>query len=290
MDDNITLEDFVKNFTFEDIKYEKGEDHDQIHTMMPLESNNYYYCLQTNEDVDVKHAVHSLFSAFNDGELDIDYFLEMMDYGYLKKDYEVSNEYIIGDFLASMVRGASKEFSRVTKEFAILNIQNKIVWMTMGRLPSTFQSVAVLIKNGFYYETICLFRVILEQISYSYQCSNSTEEQVVKLQPQSSISELKKLFEKAGVLNGYFSNYIHHSNKIWHDIFDEDYHVISRSGSKSKDNVIFMAVLAEMYIGVLYDIYERFDREELDENFHGLVVMSKGLIARIKLMLSQDED
>lgn len=282
MEESITIEEFVKTLRFEDIVYKKDGEHDHIHTLMPLESNNYFYALQANENKYVKYVAHTMFSSFDqDGNFDVEYFLDNLELEYNKEDYSVSQEYLMSDFLTSSVVGASKDFSRVMQEVKI-NKANHISYITMGRLTSTFQSAAILIKNGFYYETKCLFRVILEQISYSYQCSKSDDENVDKLKPQASISELKKIFENAGMLNGLFSNFIHHNRNIWGEFLDEELYIMSRSGIRSKTNVVLLAFLAEMYVVVLYDIYKRLKGEGIDELFHGLVITNVDIIEKVK--------
>lgn len=282
MNENVFIEELIKNLNFEDLVYKKNGDNDHIHTLMAFESNNYFYALQANENKNVKHVIHLMFNAMDqDGNLDVECFLESLDFDFNDEDYKVSEEYLIGDFITSLVVGASKDFSRVIQDVKI-NKANHISYITMGRLTSTFQSAAILIKNGFYYETKCLFRVILEQISYSYQCSKSDDKSVDNLKPQSSISELKKLFESAGHLNGLFSNFIHHNRNIWSDFIDEENYIMSRSAIRSKDNVPLLVFLAEMYIVVLYDIYKRLKVENIDELFHGLVIFSVDIIDRIK--------
>lgn len=282
MKEDITLEEFIKNLKFEDIKYVKNSNNDQIHTLMPFESNGYLYALQANEDIKIKHIVHSLFNSFDkNNNFEIKHFLDDIEYEYNKDDFSISQEYLMSDFLTSVTIGTAKEFSRVMKKFK-LNKSNQISYITMGRLPSTFQSASILIKNGFYFETKCLFRVILEQISYGYKCSGSNDNKVDKIQPQKCISDLKEFFEYAEQLNGMFSNYIHSSKDIWYDFFDEENYIISRSGKRSKSDVMPFTILTEMYMIVLYYIYKNLEDNDIDEKFHMLINVNIYMIEKVK--------
>lgn len=283
MKDFESIEDHIKQLRFEDIKYIKGSGHDQIHTLFPLESNDYLYALQTNENVNVKNIIHNLFCSLDeDGALDVDGFIESLEMDYDKKKHIVNKEYMMADCLASAIVGASKDFSRAIREVEI-NECNHISYITLGRLPATFQSAAILIKNGFHYETTCLFRVILEQIAYAYQCSKSTPENIEKIKPHASITILKSLFETAGSMNGYFSNFIHHNKNIWNEFIDDEFYIISRSGKKSKSNIMFLAHLSEIYMYVMQDIYIRLKKENDDELFLGLINVTLQLIQKIKI-------
>lgn len=290
MKEDITLEELIKNFKFEDIKYLKNTENDHLHTLMPFESNGYMYALQSNEDIKVKHITNSLFNSFDqNNNFKINEFLERIEYKYNKDEYSISQEYLISDFLTTLIIGTAKEFSRVMQKFK-LNKSNQISYLTMGRLPSTFQSANILIKNGFYFETKCLFRVILEQISYGYKCSGFDENKVDKLQPQKCISDLKELFEHAGQLNGLFSKYIHINKNIWYDFFDEENHIISRSGNRSKLDVLPFTFLAEMYIVVLYYIYKNLEDNDIDEKFHSFININIDIIEKVKSYFKSKEN
>lgn len=290
MEDIDSISDVIKNIKFENIKYIKDSGHDHIHTLMPFESNKYCYALQANENKKVKNLVHSLFCSLDTADnFNVEGFIEMIDSDYEDGDYSVREEYLISDFITSIVTGAAKEFSKVIRNNPELNKKNQIVYITMGRLPATFQSVAILIKNGFFYETICLFRVILEQISYSYTCCQSSDDKVDKLKPESTIKEFKKFFENAGRLNGYFSSFIHHNKKMWHEFIDEENFIVPRSGIRSKENVIFMVFLAEVYIAVLSEAYKQYhNNRELDESFMMTIQTNLDLIGKAKDHLKLD--
>ncbi|HDX8374297.1 TPA: hypothetical protein RQN05_000856 [Aeromonas dhakensis] len=285
-----TIEDFVDSFEFENVVYEKKGNHDHIHTLIPLISNDFIYALQASEQIKVKNIIHLVFSSFDhDGNFNLDSFIENYDQDYDENDYSVSKEYLMSDYIAASIVGVSKDFSRVMQEVKA-DKANHISYITMGRLSSTFQSAAILIKHGFYYETKCLYRVILEQIAYSFQCSKSNDESIDKLKPQSSITELKKIFSNAGVLNGLFSQFIHHNKNIWSEFIDNENYIISRSGSRSKENVIFLAFLAEMYLVVVYDIYKRLKHDELDELFHSNIIINIDIIGKVKEHFKQKFD
>ncbi|MGM0951343.1 MAG: hypothetical protein ACQEW7_00040 [Pseudomonadota bacterium] len=285
-----TIEEFVDSFEFENVVYEKKGNHDHIHTLMPLISNDFIYALQASERINVKNIIHLVFSSFDhNGDFNLDNFIENYDQDYDENDYSVSKEYLMSDYIAASIVGVSKDFSRVMQEVKA-DKANHISYITMGRLTSTFQSAAILIKNGFYYETKCLYRVILEQIAYSFQCSKANDENIDKLKPQSSIAELKKIFSSAGILNGLFSQFIHHNKKIWSEFIDNESYIISRSGSRSKDNVVFLALLAEMYLLVVYDIYKRLRCDELDELFHVNIIVNIDVIGKVKEHFKQKFD
>ncbi|OEC44761.1 hypothetical protein [Aeromonas sp. DNP9] len=285
-----TIEEFVDSFEFENIVYEKKGNHDHIHTLIPMISNDFIYALQASEQTNVKHIIHLVFSSFDhNGNFNLDNFIENHDQNYDKNDYSVSKEYLMSDYMVASIVGISRDFSRVMQEIKV-NKANHISYITIGRLPSTFQSAAILIKNGFYYETKCLYRVILEQIAYSFQCSNTSDDNVYNLKPQSSITELKKIFSNAGVLNGLFSQFIHHNKNIWNEFIDNEHYIISRSGSRSKDNVIFLAFLAEMYLVVVYDIYKRLKHNEPDELFCGNIIINIDIIGKVKDYFKQKFD
>jgi len=194
------------------------------------------------------------------------------------------------DFLTRMIYSGMKIFIKLMKGFK-KNKSIKISYITLERLLSTFQSISILIKNGFYYETICLYRVVLEQIAYAYQCSKTEPEKVDNVQAKSSVTELKKIFESAGPLNGLFSKYIHHNKSIWGDFIDDENYIISRSAKRSKRNILYMVVLVEMYITVLDEVYKNVNKDnKMNKDFHNFKIFVFKMTNKIKSHFKASSD
>lgn len=127
------------------------------------------------------------------------------------------------------------------------------------RLENTFIAALLCLKQGLFAEAFMLERIILEQIAWIYQIYDY-EGDFFKLKPSMSISTLKKIFPKIGILYGILSDFIHLDPKVnWSYVNYEENEGALITMYKSSDLLVslkFILYLLDMYCIVGEIIYK----------------------------------
>ena len=77
------------------------------------------------------------------------------------------------------------------------------------RMESSFSSIIVLLRMGYYFELYAIMRMIYEQLSWVYAVHGSDDIKECRIEPQKSIGKLKELYPSAGKTYGFLSEISH---------------------------------------------------------------------------------
>uniref|UniRef100_A0A4Y8PS44 Uncharacterized protein n=2 Tax=Paenibacillus athensensis TaxID=1967502 RepID=A0A4Y8PS44_9BACL len=139
----------------------------------------------------------------------------------------------------------------------------------MGRLRASFESCIILLRNGYYIESVPILRLILEQIAWAYAILGKERQEIEQMKVTKQIAHLNDLIPDSNKLNGPYSQQAHLDPQTIgsYTEIDEELGRVGyryRSGSRSKEKYYDLFVLAQLYIRSLYKFAERQKVLDLD--------------------------
>lgn len=142
----------------------------------------------------------------------------MKDYD-LEENIEVSEGFQLLEKLLNLSRKQAEElqFRLQNISFTTETISSLANETTFGRLETTMKSIHFHLKYGFYFESLALIRLLLEQLAYAYTASKVASGELKDfISPTKSLSFLKKFIPSTGKLYGLLSKGAHIDKSLVH--------------------------------------------------------------------------
>lgn len=220
----------------------------KIYKLIPEEIYEIPYALQSDSSQKLRRYVHAALLAYKE---DIDFY-EILE-ELLSENEENFNMYLnietTRDSIIEVIKIAIEIVTEVTKDS---KKPDHIVYsLSMGRLQSTFESCLVLLRRGYFIESTPLFRLIFEQISWSYSIIGLDIEEIKKTSTTKNVKKLNELIEGSSRHYNTYTREAHLDvSKIGYYVREESGGVASqlRSGIKSKERYDDVFFLASLYL------------------------------------------
>lgn len=217
--------------------------------LIPYTYQGIPYSLPTNASVKLKRQIQAAILSYVEGDYNFVNTSELV--GKLSVTDEIERSDIVMDnviLLINLTNEILKKIGEVEKAGATYYS------IAMSRLNSTFKGCLILLRYGHFIESMPLFRLIMEQISWSYGILEKSEEEINKKGKATKyIKVLDEIHPRAKELYGSYSEEAHLDlNGIKEYIYiDETKNMVgyrSTSGKKSKERYWDFLFLCKLYI------------------------------------------
>lgn len=98
---------------------------------------------------------------------------------------------------------------------------------TLGRIITTYKSVAFNLVQGYVFESAALMRLILEQLAWAYAIRRSEDGSFFEVSSTKCITGLKTIYPTAGKLYSQLSDYTHINPKLHPQFLDTSEDVVA---------------------------------------------------------------
>jgi len=82
------------------------------------------------------------------------------------------------------------------------------------RLKNSFEASLFMIRQQYYYEAMSIFKLITEQLAWSFEIYKLNEDKIMKTKPSYSINKLKDVIPNIGIYYGMLNEYAHIAAKV----------------------------------------------------------------------------
>lgn len=226
----------------------------------------------------------------------IDYTLKR----YVKPDVYENDDRGLGEVISVFLR---KNASTLKVGLEALHTQGELTFgqvgaeVTLFKLPETFDLARMLANRGLFLEVLPILRLCLEMAAWAAVAFfEEDEDKIRQLKAQSCIRKLKSIYEPAGKLYGYFSQFAHWEFNIHAHFLNFDdgrASVISASCKYRAMSLVLCLVILDIILEVVRHIYTS-DSEALIVSIQGTKLRTnerevEKLVSRI-VGFAQDDD
>ncbi|MCD1257266.1 hypothetical protein B5M42_000255 [Paenibacillus athensensis] len=227
------------------------------------------YALPTNASPALRRHMHLALAAYLHEDLDFEHvsdYREDIDELDFSLDEGTQRDFCVDIVMTTIVQLTEllTALAPHCSEFYSLRYGN-----AMGRLRASFESCIILLRNGYYIESVPILRLILEQIAWAYAILGKERQEIEQMKVTKQIAHLNDLIPDSNKLNGPYSQQAHLDPQTIgsYTEIDEELGRVGyryRSGSRSKEKYYDLFVLAQLYIRSLYKFAERQKVLDLD--------------------------
>lgn len=209
--------------------------------------------LPPKTNINKKINIIAAIKAYNQGYSSIDYVKKKFEKHWRRQLEEENSD---GEF-RKYISISLNEVTRIGRSLEEINVQGTVGYITsrasLWRLQSSFKSALILIRHSYFYESIAILRLILEQISWVYSIYNlDDQDRLMKVKPTKTIDKIKIIFPQAGKLYGYLSKYAHLSSEIVSEYLkvSDEYADITIKGNNGEMALYILLLLVDLYATV----------------------------------------
>ncbi len=256
-------------------------DQEKLYKLVPYYFEGIMYAIPTNSSKRFKRHIQAALTAYLNEDYEYDSIREILsDLPIECIEEESSGSDIARDLILDIIYMLEDLLKFIGK-----NPDKKpgihIYCLQMHRLQSTFESAVILLKNGYHVETSSLFRLIIEQVAWTYSNIDNDMEAIKKSNQKSertkTISALNEIKEGSSRIYGVYSNETHMNlSESWQYIVTDDElnhtYIKKRSGIRCSERNIDLALLCELYLLSIEKVAEKYhlldeETEILPPNF-----------------------
>lgn len=217
--------------------------------LIPYTYQGIMYSLPTNASVRFKKHIQAAILSYIEGDYTFSNTFELV------KDISIKNDILKDDRAMDSVVLLIKQMDDILKKIGTIKKIGPIYYsIAMRRLVSTYEGCLVLLRYGYFIESMPLFRLILEQISWSFAILDKNEEEIYKKGKATKyISCLEQIKPNMTKLYGEYSEQAHLDlpgirEYVFVEKSNNTVGYKTRSGSKSKERYWDYLLVCELYI------------------------------------------